>query len=94
MKAIGFECEDRYEAEKLVSLVSIHKDGSMWVTGVAALIEREIVIQLKDRSSHAVIMKSEQEARRLADILKEVVEGKAIIRTSESAGPRVEISLG
>ena len=94
MKAIGFECEDRYEAEKLVSLVSIHKDGGMWVTGVAALIEREIVIQLKDRSSHAVVMKSEQEARRLAEILNEIAEGKAVIRTSERTGPRVEITLG
>lgn len=94
MKSFEFECEDRYEAEKLGSLVSIQKDGSVWVTGIAAIIEREIVIQLKDRSSHAVVMKTRQEARRLGELLSDIVAGISVLKNSERTGPNVKITLG
>jgi len=54
MKTIKFECDDRYEAEKLASLVSIQKDDSVYVDDVAAVVGYEIVVKLKDRSSHAI----------------------------------------
>ena len=60
MKTLNFECDDRYEAEKLASLMSVQKDNTLWVSSIQAVVGNEIVIQLKDRSSHSVVLKDEQ----------------------------------
>ena len=93
MKTVKFECDDRYEAEKLAGLVSVQKDDTVYVDGVAAVIGNEIVIKLKDKSSHAVVMKDKENASRLKALLLDVVDGKASVHSSDFAGPVAEITL-
>jgi len=94
MKTIKFECDDRYEAEKLASLVSIQKDDSVYVDDVAAVVGNEIVIKLKDRSSHAIQLKDKENVDRLKSLLLAVVEGKIRILSSDFSGSVAEITLG
>jgi hypothetical protein len=93
MKSMKFECEDRYEAEKLAGLVSVQKDDTVYVDSVAAVIGNEIVIKLKDKSSHAVLLKDKENVDRLRSLLLDVVKGKAKIRTSDFSGSVAEITL-
>jgi hypothetical protein len=93
MKTVKFECDDRYEAEKLAGLVSVQKDDTIYIDGVAAVIGNEIVIKLKDKSSHAVMLKDKESAGRLKALLLDVVGGKASIHSSDFAGPVAEITL-
>jgi len=93
MKSVKFECDDRYEAEKLSSLLSVQKDGEIWFTGIAAVIGSEIVIKLKDKSSHAVVLKDKENVDRLKVLLLDVVNGKATIHSSDFAGSVAEIVL-
>jgi kynureninase len=93
MKSIKFECEDRYEAEKLAGLVSVQKDETVYVDGVAAAIGNEIVIKLKDRSSHSVLLKDKENVERLRSLLLDVVKGKEKIRSSDFSGSIAEIML-
>ena len=93
MKTVKFECDDRYEAEKLAGLVSVQKDDTIYIDGVAAVIGNEIVIKLKDKSSHAVVMKDKENAGRLKALLLDVVDGKTNIHSSDFAGPVAEITL-
>jgi hypothetical protein len=83
MKTIKFECDDRYEAEKLASLMSVQKDNTAWVSGVIAVVGNEIVIQLKDWSSHAVTLKDEETVVRLKSFVIDVVKGKIKIHSSD-----------
>jgi len=94
MKTIKFECDDRYEAEKLASLVSIQKDDTVYVDDVAAVVGNEIVIKLKDRSSHAIQLKNKENVDRLKSLLLAVVEGKIRILSSDFSGSVAEITLG
>ena len=94
MKTIKFECDDRYEAEKLASLVSIQKDDTVYVDDVAAVVGNEIVIKLKDRSSHAIQLKDKENVDRLKSLLLAVVEGKIRILSSAFSGSVAEITLG
>ena len=94
MKTLEFECEDRYEAEKLAGLVSVQKDDTVYIDGVAAVIGNEIVIKLKDKSSHAVLLKDRENVDRLKSLLLDVVKGKARISSSEFAGSTAKITLG
>lgn len=84
MKTLKFECEDHYEAEKLASLMSVQKDNTLWVSGVEAVVGNEIVIQLKDRSSHAVLLKDEQTVVRLKSFITDLMKGK--IKKIDSSG--------
>ena len=93
MKSMKFECEDRYEAEKLAGLVSVQKDETVYVDGVAAVVDNEIVIKLKDKSSHAVLLKDRENVDRLQSLLLDVVKGKIKIRSSDFSGSVAEINL-
>ncbi len=93
MKTLKFECEDSYEAEKLASLMSVQKDNTVWVSGVAAVVDNEIVIQLKDRSSHAVLLKDEQTVVRLKLFMTDLMKGKIKVHSSECLGSVTEITV-
>ena len=93
MKTLKFQCEDCYEAEKLASLMSVQKDNTIWVSGVEAVVGNEIVIQLKDRSSHAVLLKDEQTVVRLKSFMTDLMKGKIKIQSSECHGSVTEITI-
>ncbi len=93
MKTLEFECDDRYEAEKLASLVSVQKDNTVWVSGVETVVGNEIVIQLKDRSSHAVLLKDEQAVMRLKSFLTELLGGQIKIQSSIYLGSVAGITI-
>lgn len=94
MKTIKFECDDHYEAEKLASLVSVQKDNTVYVDSVAAVFGNEIVIKLKDKSSHAVLLKDRENVNRLHSLLLDLVKGKIMIQSSDFSGSVAEITLG
>jgi hypothetical protein len=93
MKTVKFECDDRYEAEKLASLMSVQKDNTVWVSSIQAVIGNEIVIQLKDRSSHAVLLKDEETVDRLKSFMTEVIKGKIKIHSSDYLGSVTGITI-
>jgi hypothetical protein len=93
MKTVKFECDDRYEAEKLASLMSVQKDNTAWVSGVIAVVGNEIVIQLKDWSSHAVALKDEETVVRLKSFVIDVVKGKIKIHSSDFVESVTEITI-
>lgn len=93
MKTLNFECDDRYEAEKLASLLSVQKDNTVWVSGVEAVVGNEIVIQLKDRSSHAVLLKDEQTVFRLKSFMTDLIKGKIRIQSSDCLGSVTGITI-
>jgi hypothetical protein len=93
MKTIKFECDDRYEAEKLASLMSVQKDNTVWVSSIQAVIGNEIVIQLKDRSSHAVLLKDEETVSRLKSFMTEVIKGNIKIHSSDYLGSVTGITI-
>ncbi|MDQ3910084.1 MAG: hypothetical protein M3232_06745 [Thermoproteota archaeon] len=92
MKIVELECDDQYEAEKLSSLMSVQKDGSVWVSGVEAMVTNEIVIQLKDRSSHAVLLKDEPTVARLGLLIDDLLRGKIKIQSTTYIGSTTKIT--
>jgi hypothetical protein len=93
MKTLNFECDDRYEAEKLASLMSVQKDNTVWVSSIQAVIGNEIVIQLKDKSSHAIVLKNEETVVKLKSFLTDVIKGKIKIHSSDNLGSVTGITI-
>ena len=69
-------CFDKYEKEKLMGLFSIQKDNSVFVMDVENLIDNEIIIKLKDKSCHSIMLNDKNNAYSLFLLIKDIKDGK------------------
>ena len=67
-------CQDKYEAQKLASLIYIKDNNEIFITGILEIVENELVISLKDKSAHSILLKDESEAESFADFIQSIIE--------------------
>lgn len=85
-------CEDKYEAQKLSSLIYVKDNKETFVTGILEIIENEVIVSLKDKSAHSVLLKNKLEAESFADFIQSVVEQTSRITNTEVIENMVEIT--
>ena len=72
------QCEDKYEAQKLASLIMVKDEdtGNMqtFIETIITAVENEIVILLVDGSSHSILLKDESTVESFADFIQPVTE--------------------
>jgi hypothetical protein len=78
-KVTRFECYDSYETEKLGSMLLPDKDSVHFVVEVIKIIDNEIVLMLKDKSCHAVLMKDNINAVKLREFVRELIFGTMVV---------------
>ena len=71
---ISITCDDEYEAQKLMSLIFIKEDKETYVTGILNIIKNEMVISLKDKSAHSILLKDEENVEKFADFIQSVLD--------------------
>jgi hypothetical protein len=74
-----FECLDSYETEKLGSMLLPDKDSVHFVIEVIKIIDNEIILMLKDKSCHVVLMKDNINAVKLREFIGELIFGTMIV---------------
>ena len=80
--SVIFECEDIYEAEKLAGLLHVQKNGNTLIGSTSAVVNAEVILLLKDKSAHSVVLKDSNTALRLKTLVEEIVnKKKSIIET-------------
>ena len=77
-----FECEDRYEAEKLAGFLTVREGRSAYLLRVSTITKNEIIIVLNDGTSHSVVLKDEDTAIRLKSLLEDILQGTKTISES------------
>jgi len=93
MNVEKFECDDKNEAEKLAGFLAIQEDNSIFLHGLANIVQNEVVIILKDSSSHSIMMKDRDTALRLKSLIEEVLLQKKRILGSNSEDSVTEITI-
>lgn len=58
------DCEDEYEAEKLMWILSPNREQHM-LKHVTIVSEKELILVLDDNSSHSIMMSDKESAERL-----------------------------
>ena len=60
-------CQDKYEAQKLASLIFAKEGKETYVTEILNVFDNEVVISIKDKSAHSILLKDNkiQEGRDL-----------------------------
>ena len=71
---INIICDDKYEAQKLAALIFIKDGKETYITGILNVVENELVISLKDKSAHSILLKNEENVEKFADFIQSVID--------------------
>lgn len=88
---VRISCVDKYEAQKLASLIYIRDSMETNLVSILNTIEDELVISLKDKSAHSILMEDKSHADAFADFVQSVVDGEHKIIRTTTLGRDVEI---
>ena len=84
-------CQDKNEAEKLAGLIFIKEGKETFITEILNVINNEIVVLLKDKSAHSILLKDNKEVEYFADFIQSVFEKQHKIINTSIFGNEVEI---
>ena len=91
---INIACDDEYEAGKFASLIFIKDSKETYITSILNVIENELVILLKDKSAHSILLEDEADVERFADFIQSVIDREHEIVSTRILENNVEIVKG
>ena len=71
---ITITCDDKYESQKLASLIFINDGKETFITSILNIIGNEVVISLKDKSAHSIVLKDTKNVEKFADFIQSVID--------------------
>ena len=86
---IKIRCADKYEAQKLCTMVLVK--GDTYIVSILDIINDEVIVSLKDTSAHSILLHNNIEAERLAAYMQEVFEGIRHVYNAEAVHDVVSI---
>ena len=84
-------CDDEYEAQKLMSLIFIKEDKDTYISGILNIIKNEIIISLKDKSAHSILLKDEENVEKFTDFIQSVFDQEHDLVSTKMNKSTIEI---
>jgi hypothetical protein len=91
LNTITILCQDKYEAQKLANLIFVNDTKETYVTEILNVVENEVVLSIKDKSAHSVILVDNDQVLVFTDFIQSVIEKKQKIVQTETVGSSVVI---
>ena len=91
MNKVEIVAEDKYEAQKLASLIFVKEGNETFITEIIDVFETEIVISIKDKSAHSIVLKDKEEVVKFTDFMQSIIEKKENIVGTSTNEELVEI---
>ena len=91
MNNVTIICQDKYEAQKLSNLIFVNDTKETYVTEILNVVENEVVLSIKDKSAHSVILVDSAQVLLFTDFIQSVIEKKQKIVQTETVGSSVMI---
>ena len=91
MNSATIICQDKYEAQKLASLIFVNDTKETYVTEILNVIKNEVVLSIKDKSAHSVILVDSDQVLLFTDFIQSVLENRQKIIQTETVGSSVKI---
>ena len=83
MNSITIICQDKYEAQKLTNLIFVNDTKETYVTEILNVVENEIVLSIKDKSAHSIVLTDNDQVLLFTDFIQSVTEKKQKITQTE-----------
>ena len=91
MNTITILCQDKYEAQKLANLIFVNDTKETYVTEILNVVENEVVLSIKDKSAHSIVLKDNNQVLLFTDFIQSVIEKKQKITSTKIVENSVEI---
>ena len=91
MNQITIHCRDKYEAQKLGSLIFVSETKETYIAEILNVIENEIILSMKDKSAHSVILKDSNQVLLFTDFIQSVIEKKHKLTNTKIVESSVKI---
>jgi len=91
LNTITILCQDKYEAQKLANLIFVNDTKETYITEILNVVENEVVLSIKDKSAHSVILVDNDQVLVFTDFIQSVIEKKQKIVQTETVGSSVVI---
>lgn len=85
-------CSDKNEATKLASMIFIKDGAETFIHSVINVYGNEIVISLKDKSVHSIVLRDQSQVEVFADFIQSVLDGESKITETKAVNDTVEIT--
>ena len=89
---VSITCDDKYEAQKLASLIFIKDGKETYITSILNVFNNELVISLKDKSAHSILLKDQENVEKFADFIQSVIDKEHKLTSTKILENQVEIS--
>ncbi|MGQ0606759.1 MAG: hypothetical protein ACT4OD_07430 [Candidatus Nitrosotenuis sp.] len=87
-------CQDKHEATKLASLIFIKDGKETFISSILNVYENEVVIALKDKSAHSVVLKDTHQVYIFVDFIQSVLDNVDKIIEIKTVAETIEIVKG
>ena len=67
-------CQDKYESQKLASLIFVKEGHETFITEILNVFDNEVVFSIKDKSAHSVLLRDKSQVENFIDFIQSVVE--------------------
>ena len=67
-------CQDKYESQKLASLIFVKEGNETFITEVLNVFDNEVVFSIKDKSAHSVLLRDKNQVEIFIDFIQSVVD--------------------
>jgi len=84
LNSVTIICQDKYEAQKLANLIFVNDTKETYVTEILNVVENEVVLSIKDKSAHSIILVDSDQVLLFTDIIQSVIENKQKIVQTET----------
>ncbi|MGQ0772214.1 MAG: hypothetical protein ACT4NT_05530 [Nitrososphaerota archaeon] len=91
---IQISCPDKHEASKIASLIFIRDGKETFLSAILNIYDNEVVVALKDKSAHSLVLKDSHEVERFADFIQSVLDKTDKIIDAVATNEIVEIVKG
>jgi len=91
LNTVTILCQDKYEAQKLANLIFVNDTKETYITEILNVVENEVVLSIKDKSAHSIILTDNDQALVFTDFIQSVIEKKQKIVQTETVGSSVKI---
>ncbi|MCV0373329.1 MAG: hypothetical protein K5793_07240 [Nitrosarchaeum sp.] len=91
---VKISCEDKYEAQKMASLLFVKDSNETFITSILNIVKNELVVSLKDKSAHSILLKDEANVEIFADFIQSVIDKEHKIVSTVILDKDIEIVKG
>ena len=86
-------CQDKYESQKLASLIFVKEGHETFITEVLNVFDNEVVFSIKDKSAHSVLLRDKVQVDIFIDFIQSIVDKEHKILDTTTDDAIIKLSL-